>query len=226
MTVKLFATEDTTTVSEDKVCVHLQVEDTGIGMSKDFVANDMFLPFRQADSHSAGTGLGLSIVKEVIKEFKGSLEVQSEIDKGSCVTTRFAAKLIDRPDTTDDTTLPLGTKARNLCMLQLSNNLEDFSSSATRSVADALERIASQWVGCEVSSSQGSVPNAMGIVCAVSEEELSLLNSTREDGVKNLVNTLAATGSQLLIFGRSMSSCQPEFNFKGFAQRPLYIHQP
>ena len=96
MTVKLFTTDDSS-IAEDKVCVNLQIEDTGIGMSRDFVANDMFLPFRQADSHSAGTGLGLSIVKEVIKEFKGSLDVQSEIGKGSCVTTRFIAKLITRP---------------------------------------------------------------------------------------------------------------------------------
>ena len=201
MTVKLFTTDDSS-IAEDKVCVNLQIEDTGIGMSRDFVANDMFLPFRQADSHSAGTGLGLSIVKEVIKEFKGSLDVQSEIGKGSCVTTRFIAKLITSPDTTDDMARPLGIKTRNLCMLQLSESLGNSNPSSTRKVADGLERTASQWIGCKISSSKGSVPNTAGSICAVAEDELSSLNSMRKNGIKDLVNTLAATGSHLLIFGR------------------------
>jgi signal transduction histidine kinase len=44
---------------EDEIVkVALVVEDTGIGMSRDFLSNDVFVPFRQADSHSPGTGLG------------------------------------------------------------------------------------------------------------------------------------------------------------------------
>lgn len=226
MTVRLFTSEDST-VTDGKVCVNLQIEDTGIGMSRDFVATDMLLPFRQADSNSSGTGLGLSIVKEVIKEFKGSLNVQSEVEKGSCVTIRFAAKFIARPDMPDDTfTNPLGTKAQSLCMLHLSEHQGVFTSPGTKSVAEGLERIASQWIGCKVTSSQGSVPNTRASVCVVSEDELSWLHSMREDGVKNLLGKIAATGSQLLIFGRSIASCQPEFNFEGFALSPIYIHQP
>lgn len=226
VTIKLFATEDSTAV-DGKVCVNLQIEDTGIGMSRDFVTTDMLLPFRQANSNSAGTGLGLSIVKEVIKEFNGSLDVQSEIGKGSCITTRFAAKFIARPDMPDNTfTNPLGPRARNLCMLRLSESMGVYTSPGTKNVAEGLERTASQWIGCNVTSSQGCVPNMRASVCVVSEDELSWLNSVREGEVKTLLDTIAATGSQLLIFGRSIASCQPEFSFEGFALKPIYIHQP
>ena len=87
ITIRLFS-NDSPIDGMDRVT--LQVEDTGIGMSKDFISNDLFVPFRQADPHSTGTGLGLSIVKQVVKEFKGSLHVDSEIGKGSCISIDFA----------------------------------------------------------------------------------------------------------------------------------------
>jgi signal transduction histidine kinase len=109
VTVKLFTDQATTARSDEPETtnVTLLVEDTGIGMSRDFVSNDVLVPFRQADSHSPGTGLGLSIVKEILKEFKGSLDIHSELGKGllpnspslrSRRTTIWAALSARRPD--------------------------------------------------------------------------------------------------------------------------------
>lgn len=62
------------------------VGDTGIGMTPEFVAK-AFDPFEQEDSNNTtggmGTGLGLSIVKNLIKMMGGTVEVKSEIDKGT-----------------------------------------------------------------------------------------------------------------------------------------------
>ncbi|MBQ0161722.1 MAG: hypothetical protein KBS84_01005 [Treponema sp.] len=64
------------------------VKDTGIGMSKEFLAKLYELFSREKSttvSKIQGTGLGLSIVKSIIDLMGGKIEVESELGKG----TRF-----------------------------------------------------------------------------------------------------------------------------------------
>jgi hypothetical protein len=225
--VKLFTDEDRKATNHDDATTYviLRVNDTGIGMSQDFIANGMFTPFRQADSHSPGTGLGLSIVKEVAKEFKGSLVVDSEIGKGSSVSVRFAAKFTQRTEAEDDGVRP-SSISRRICMLHAADSSITTASRQTPSVGDSLQRTASQWLGCEILESQGLKGPDGGSLCVISEEELLALHKIHANGVKILIDSLAESGSQVLIFGRSISSCQSEFEFESFRQKPLYIHQP
>jgi signal transduction histidine kinase len=227
ITVKLFTNHSSAVSANDMEYVTFQVEDTGIGMTQDFISNDLFTPFRQADHHSAGTGLGLSIVKEVAKEFGGVLKVDSEVGKGSRLSLTFNARFIEFSDASDQVSRgPQRLEASRLCMLHMADYPDASVSSTTQGVAESLQRTASQWLGCEIKSSQVSAPASRHILCVISEEELLSLNATRKDGVKNLIATLADSGSRLLIFGRSITSCQPEFDFAGFAYNPIYIHQP
>ena len=48
---------------ENTATFRFTIRDTGIGMSEDFVNNELFEPFTQ---EKQGTGLGMSIVKELI----------------------------------------------------------------------------------------------------------------------------------------------------------------
>lgn len=74
--------------------VALEVQDTGIGMSQDFLQTEIWQPFRQVNALSSGAGIGLSIVKEVAKDLGASVGVESELEKGTqCHDTVFGKLL-------------------------------------------------------------------------------------------------------------------------------------
>jgi len=61
---------------------HIVVKDNGIGISKENQAK-VFDMFYRVSKNSVGSGLGLYIVKETIDKLNGTVEVESEIGKGS-----------------------------------------------------------------------------------------------------------------------------------------------
>jgi len=78
----------------------IRVEDTGIGMS----AQDLPIalsPFGQIESalsrKNQGTGLGLPLTKSLVELHGGTLDIQSEVGKGTAVTLTFpAARVVSR----------------------------------------------------------------------------------------------------------------------------------
>jgi signal transduction histidine kinase/ActR/RegA family two-component response regulator len=68
------------------------VEDTGIGMSPEFL-NHLYEPFlqerRPETAGIQGTGLGLAIVKRMVDLMHGTIAVESEIGKGTKFTVRL-----------------------------------------------------------------------------------------------------------------------------------------
>lgn len=85
VTVRLTLENET----EDSVTANLHVEDTGIGMTQDVMAQ-LFEPFRQADGSMTrqfgGTGLGLTISQRLASIMKGQIHVKSEVGGGSQFT--------------------------------------------------------------------------------------------------------------------------------------------
>lgn len=65
--------------------VTLTVSDTGRGISEEFLRSSLFVPFVQEDSLASGSGLGLSIVRSLIKPLGGTINVQSQLGKGTTV---------------------------------------------------------------------------------------------------------------------------------------------
>ena len=73
----------------------ITVEDTGIGMSREFMER-MFEPFSQEHRSEllnvTGTGLGLAIVKRIVDFLGGNIMVESRLHKGTKFTIDFPLK--------------------------------------------------------------------------------------------------------------------------------------
>ena len=65
--------------------LNIIIEDNGVGIPKN-EAQSMFDPFTRGDksrtSENTGTGLGLAITKTIITKHKGTITLESEINKG------------------------------------------------------------------------------------------------------------------------------------------------
>lgn len=78
--------------------VRTRVSDTGIGMSQDYMTRIFEVFTREQNttkSKIAGTGLGMSIVKKYVDLLGGTIQVESEIGKGSTFTVTLKHKIAD-----------------------------------------------------------------------------------------------------------------------------------
>lgn len=84
ITVSLF--EEPSEKGENYTCVHLEVEDNGIGMTEEFQKN-VFEAFAREDSKrvhkTEGTGLGMAITKYIVDAMDGTIRVESAPGKGT-----------------------------------------------------------------------------------------------------------------------------------------------
>ena len=92
-----------TRYSEGKL--HVEISDTGIGMDNETLKR-IFVPFERAaqNVNSEGFGLGLFLTKGLVKVLGGTLDVESELGKGSLFRLQFPLPVTeelveeDKPD--------------------------------------------------------------------------------------------------------------------------------
>ncbi|MDO4488797.1 MAG: ATP-binding protein, partial [Eubacteriales bacterium] len=77
-------------------CIRVKISDTGMGISEEFLPHvfDSFTRERNTTvGKVAGTGLGLSIVKKLVELLGGTIEVESELGKGSTFTVILSFRI-------------------------------------------------------------------------------------------------------------------------------------
>ncbi|MEY8021860.1 ATP-binding protein [Muriicola sp. SD30] len=93
---KIVLTTKLRNIISGKASIDFQISDSGIGIPQDDLLH-IFDAFKQARQHTfskyGGAGLGLSIVKQIVDRLGGSIDVQSELDKGTVFTMNLDYKI-------------------------------------------------------------------------------------------------------------------------------------
>ncbi|KAJ4002791.1 hypothetical protein NW752_009445 [Fusarium irregulare] len=151
--------EQSTTEDPAVRLVRLIIADTGCGMTRDFLTNDLFSPFTQQNMMNAGTGLGLSIVRRITQALGGTVDVRSAVSVGTTVSISLPLKLTER--TPDDTTEPASDQevtndfaGRSASVIGLNDqadqNLQSPYLEGPLSEKDHLISVCQDWLGMKV----------------------------------------------------------------------------
>jgi two-component system NtrC family sensor kinase len=73
------------TRNPDSETICFEISDNGIGMPEDDIPQ-IFQPFFSTKRDTSGIGLGLAIVHGIIKSHNGTIDVKSELGKGTSIT--------------------------------------------------------------------------------------------------------------------------------------------
>ncbi len=77
---------------EKSDCAKIAVSDTGLGIPQNDLEHifDKFFRVKNEKTRNInGTGLGLAIVKSIVEAHHGTIEVESQVNKGTCFSTYF-----------------------------------------------------------------------------------------------------------------------------------------
>ena len=76
---------------DDEKQLIIAIEDTGIGIKSENLTT-IFDRFRKGNHRRSGNGLGLHLCYQVIKAHQGSINVKSEVGKGTIFTIGLPLK--------------------------------------------------------------------------------------------------------------------------------------
>jgi anti-sigma regulatory factor (Ser/Thr protein kinase) len=151
-TITISLTQQVTAVRrrrpEQVVC--FVVKDTGKGISQEYLQRGIFKPFSQEDDLSPGTGIGLSLVKQIVKQFRGQISIESQVGVGTTVTVLLP---LEKPRSSGVPSNSMGAQAR------FNEQVQDLAGLRVRIMSDSthesalrntLDHICKEWLKLEL----------------------------------------------------------------------------
>lgn len=121
---KIYITCKETNFDEKIATIEFICQDTGIGMSEEFVKH-IFEPFSQENQNArtsyAGTGLGMSIVKGIIESMGGNISVESQKGVGTTFDVTIPFEVDEdtkKNDSTNDESKEYSIKGLNILVAE------------------------------------------------------------------------------------------------------------
>lgn len=94
-TIQLSLLEEKSPKGENYARLHITIKDNGIGMTSEFLKK-IYESYSRADGTRIqkieGTGLGMTITKYIVDTMEGTIDIQSQIDKGTEIKLMFDFK--------------------------------------------------------------------------------------------------------------------------------------
>jgi len=119
------------------------IKDTGIGISKEQQEN-IFNPYHQISYEKRniqGIGMGLNIVKNIINDVNGSIEINSELDKGTAFIITFNKYLINKNEIITDH-IKLSKPFKSIVYIKLKEETYDDEKENILIIEDNIEMLA------------------------------------------------------------------------------------
>ncbi|KAK4240458.1 hybrid signal transduction histidine kinase B [Achaetomium macrosporum] len=222
--------------------ISFTVEDTGLGMSSDFLKSHLFTPFHQEDSHAPGLGLGLSIVQQLVSELGGTVTVKSSLGVGTLVEvlvplgkdTSGSATVLTQPAAIPDdqhSSNDLGLAGRTVCFIgpdayaaiiatdfQITDEVRNWSKTVERAIRlNAETSLGMQMI---VGTRDCPIPEADIYIL-----DSNLVNETAKQGHDTKLSTLQARVAPLVLLcsGSGTSSCLKRQITK---DHRIHLHHP
>lgn len=134
----------------DESQVTLTVEDTGVGICKQYAQEELFTAFSQEDALSSGHGLGLHVTRRTVLSLGGEIKVNSQKNVGTRVVTKL--NLQRPPELAPPSALGMNavdatrviTRGKSVAILRLGWNKAD------EILCSSLSKICRDWFGMDV----------------------------------------------------------------------------
>ncbi|KAL4994873.1 hypothetical protein BDV10DRAFT_143036 [Aspergillus recurvatus] len=134
--------------------IRMTFSDSGRGMSKDFIANHLYIAFHQEDTTSPGLGVGLHLVHQIVKSLSGTINFASELGKGTDVDVVLP---VDPPEDSEPASPLYGSlkeklQGKTISLFTQSSKLGDIDMDPQvfNNMLTSLGRMTTGWFGLRV----------------------------------------------------------------------------
>lgn len=214
--------------------ITLTIQDTGIGISKQFMERDLYTPFKQENSHSSGAGLGLSIVRQIVREIGANINFSSEAGKGTKVVVKFNGKFVTKSlaPGRSITTTPCSTTLRTfgnkrVHMLIPKDDASRQVTADTVRLRSSLTDLCTNWLGANFSSGPSMADHVAVDICLITEADLPIDLAGSRELHENFYSCLNSDRRPpLIVFGSSIQSDGGDIMVRDTTLNVSFISQP